>query len=55
MCKRNTRELGRPDSFLAAARKVKPTEMIGELKTSWESDQFIVLGERESRFTRGRG
>jgi hypothetical protein len=28
---------------------VKPTETIGELKTSWESDQLIVLGEQESR------
>ena len=28
---------------------MKPTETIGELKTSWESDQLIVLSERESR------
>jgi hypothetical protein len=52
--KRNTGELGRPNSFLAAARSVKPTETIGELKTSWESDQLIVLGERESR-SQGEG
>jgi hypothetical protein len=28
---------------------VKPTETIGELMMSWESDQLIVLSERESR------
>ena len=33
---------------------MKPTETIGELKTSWESDQLIVLGERESR-SQGEG
>jgi RNA-directed DNA polymerase len=27
---------------------VRPTETIGELTTSWESDQLIVLSERES-------
>ena len=33
---------------------MKPTATIGELKTSWESDQFIVLSERESR-SQGEG
>jgi len=28
---------------------VKPAETTGELMTSWESDQLIVLSERESR------
>ena len=28
---------------------MKPTETTGELTTSWESDQLIVLSERESR------
>ena len=46
--KRNTRELGRPNSFLACSEVSKPTEP-GELMMSWESDQLIVLGERESR------
>jgi hypothetical protein len=27
----------------------KADQKIGELKTSWESDQLIVLSERESR------
>ena len=33
---------------------MKPTETTGELTTSWESDQLIVLGERESR-SQGEG
>jgi hypothetical protein len=37
-----------------AASKVKPTETTGELTTSWESDQLIVPGERESRL-QGKG
>ena len=27
----------------------KRADQLGELMTSWESDQLIVLGERESR------
>jgi hypothetical protein len=51
--KRNTRELGRPNWFLH--RQVGETDgTIGELKTSLESDQLIVLGERESR-SQGEG
>jgi len=33
---------------------VKPTETIGELKTRWESDQLVVLRDRESR-SQGEG
>ena len=35
-----------------AGRQSRPTE--GEPKTSWESDQLIVLSERESRL-QGKG
>jgi hypothetical protein len=45
---RNTRELGRPNSFLVLQRG-KQTDQSGELMMSWESDQLIVLSERESR------
>jgi hypothetical protein len=46
--KRNTRELGRPNSFLAV--EVSEADIkTGKLMTSWESDQLIVLRERESR------
>ena len=47
--KRNTRELGRPNSFLVCSEVSVTDIKTGELKTSWESDQLIVLGERESR------
>jgi hypothetical protein len=51
--KRNTRELGRPNSFLAV--EVSEADIkTGKLMTSWESDQLIVLGERESR-SQGEG
>ena len=45
--KRNTGELGRPTRSSIA--RGKRTDKPGELMTSWESDQLIVLGERESR------
>ena len=46
--KRNTGELGRPNSFLAV--EVSEADIkTGKLMTSWESDQLIVLSERESR------
>jgi len=32
----------------------KRADKLGELMTSWESDQLIVLGERESR-SQGEG
>ena len=32
----------------------KQTDQIGELMAGWESDQLIVLGERESR-SQGEG
>jgi hypothetical protein len=51
--KRNTRELGRPNSFLDCS-EVSEADKLGELMTSWESDQLIVLGERESRY-KGKG
>jgi hypothetical protein len=47
--KRNTRELGRPNPFLVSSEVSEATETTGERKTSGESDQLIVLGERESR------
>ena len=51
--KRNSRELGRPSWFLP--RQVSEADQkIGELKTSWESDQLTVLSERESR-SQGEG
>ena len=51
--KRNSRELGRPSWFLH--RQVSEADQkTGELKTSWESDQLIVLRERESR-SQGEG
>lgn len=50
--KRNTRELGRPNSFLVL--RGKRADKLGELMMSWESDQLIVLGERENR-SQGEG
>ena len=51
--KRNTRELGRPNWFLAV--EVSEADIkTGKLTTSWESDQLIVLRERESR-SQGEG
>ena len=51
--KRNTGELGRPNSFLAV--EVSEADVkTGKLMTSWESDQLIVLRERESR-SQGEG
>ena len=52
--KRNTRELGRPNLFLVCSEVSEADEKEGELKTSWESDQLIVLGERENR-SQGEG
>jgi hypothetical protein len=52
--KRNTRELGRPNLFLVCSEVSEADEKEGELKTSWESDQLIVLGERENR-SQGKG
>ena len=50
--KRNTRELGRPNSFLVCSEVSKPK--LGEQMMSWESDQLIVLRERENR-SQGEG
>jgi len=51
--KRNIKELGRPSWFLRrAGRQSRPKE--GEPKVIWESDQLIVLSERESR-SQGEG
>jgi hypothetical protein len=46
--KRNTRELGRPNSFVVCS------EVSELIMADWESDQLIVLGERESR-SQGEG
>ena len=51
--KRNTRELGRPSWFLRG-QVGKADQKIGAPKTSWESEQLIVLRERESR-SQGEG
>jgi len=51
--KRDITELGRPNWFLIY-RVGKADHEIGEPKTSWESDQLIVLSERESR-SQGEG
>ena len=51
--KRNTRELVRPNSFLVV--EVSEADIkTGKLMASWESDQLIVLSERESR-SQGEG
>ena len=51
--KRDTTELGRPNWFLR--RQVSEADQkTGELKTRWESDQLVVLSERESR-SQGEG
>ena len=47
--KRNTRELGRPNSFLVYSEVSEADIKTGKLMASWESDQLIVLSERESR------
>ena len=47
--KRNTRELGRPNSFLVYSEVSEADIKTGKLMMSWESDQLIVLRERESR------
>ena len=52
--KRNTRELGRPNSFLVCKGEVSEPTNEGELMAGWESDQLIVLRERESR-SQGEG
>ena len=52
--KRNTRELGRPNPVLVCKGEVSEPTNEGELTTSWESDQLIVLGERENR-SQGEG
>ena len=40
--------------FVPRLQRGKQTDQSGELKTGWESDQLIVLGERESR-SQGKG
>jgi hypothetical protein len=52
--KRNTRELGRPNPVLVCKGEVSEPTNEGELTPSWESDQLIVLSERESR-SQGEG
>jgi len=50
--KRNTRELGSPNPVLVCKSEVSEPTNEGELTTSWESDQLIVLREQESRSQR---
>jgi hypothetical protein len=51
--KRNTKELGRPNWFLRG-QVGKADQKKASRGASWESDQLIVLSERESR-SQGEG
>ena len=47
MCEEKHKNLGDPTR--SSAVEVSEADYAGELKMSWESDQLIVLSERESR------